>query len=128
MARPRFNCDCCGFCCRSIGGIQQLVQYDRGDGVCCHLTDANLCDIYESRPEVCNVEKMYPKVSAEMSREEYYTLMEESCKLLKDRFRNRLDAAKDREDMLRLLRHVPPKAAIMLMSETAPSPSRLFNT
>lgn len=86
MASLRFNCDRCGLCCRSIGGIPQLKQYDRGDGVCCHLTDANLCDMYESRPEVCNVERMYSRFAGEMKRDEYYSMMEASCDYLKKNF------------------------------------------
>lgn len=92
MASPRFNCDRCGLCCRSIGGIPQLKQFDRGDGVCRHLTDANLCDMYESRPEVCNVEKMYSRFASEMSMEEYLSMMEASCDCLKKNFsRNQLN-------------------------------------
>ena len=86
MSAPRFNCDRCGLCCRSIGGIPQLKQFDRGDGVCCHLTDANLCDMYESRPEVCNVEKMYSRFASEMSMDEYLSMMEASCRCLKENF------------------------------------------
>lgn len=92
MASLRFNCDRCGLCCRSIGGIPQLKQFDRGDGVCCHLTDANLCDMYESRPEVCNVEKMYSRFASEMSVDEYLSMMEGSCDCLKKNFsRNQLN-------------------------------------
>ena len=86
MASPRFTCDCCGLCCKSIGGIPQLRQFDRGDGICCHLTDANLCDIYESRPEVCDVERMYSRFSSEMTKAEYYSMMEASCNYLKNHF------------------------------------------
>ena len=46
------------------------------------LTD-NLCSIYESRPDICNVEKMYDFFKAQMSEEEYCQLMTESCKALK---------------------------------------------
>lgn len=83
MSKPCFNCDCCGLCCRNIGGIPQLRQYDLGDGVCCHLTDANLCDIYESRPEVCNVERMYSRFADDMTRAEYFSMMEKACAILK---------------------------------------------
>ena len=83
MTKPRFNCDCCGLCCRNIGGIPQLSQFDRGDGVCCHLTGENLCDIYENRPEVCSVERMYSRFSSQMTKAEYYEMMELSCEFLK---------------------------------------------
>lgn len=81
-----FSCDRCGQCCRHIGGILQLRPYDRGDGVCCHLTDGNLCDIYDSRPEVCSVDRMYVRFAGELTREQYDALMMKSCECLKKGF------------------------------------------
>lgn len=78
-----FKCDCCGICCRTIGGISLLEQFDRGDGVCCHLTDENLCGIYNSRPEICNVEAMFKYFSDKMTKEEYFKLNTDSCMALK---------------------------------------------
>ena len=86
MSALLFECDCCGLCCRLIGNIPQLKHFDRGDGVCCHLTDANLCDMYESRPEVCSVERMYSHFSSEMTKEEYLAMMGVSCKYIKEHF------------------------------------------
>ena len=81
----RFACDKCGICCKLIGGIPQLAAFDRGDGVCIHLRADNLCAIYESRPDICNVEKMYTLFRDRMTEEEYLQLMTESCRLLKER-------------------------------------------
>ncbi len=111
MSSPRFNCDRCGLCCRSIGGIPQLRQYDRGDGVCCHLTDANLCDMYESRPEVCNVEKMYSRFASEMSMDEYLSMMEASCRCLKENFSQGLRNQPNNSALDAFLQKVP-KASI----------------
>ena len=77
-----FKCDKCGICCKMLTGIPQLAAFDRGDGVCIHLKD-NLCSIYESRPDICNVEKMYVFFKEQMSEEEYLQLMSDSCKVLK---------------------------------------------
>ncbi|MBE6392993.1 MAG: YkgJ family cysteine cluster protein [Lentisphaerae bacterium] len=77
-----FQCDKCGICCKLLKGIPQLAAFDRGDGVCIHLKD-NLCSIYESRPDICNVEKMYVFFKEQMSEEEYLQLMSNSCKVLK---------------------------------------------
>lgn len=77
-----FQCDKCGICCRLLKYVPQLAAFDRGDGVCIHLKD-NLCSIYESRPDICNVEKMYDFFKAQISEEEYCQLMTESCKALK---------------------------------------------
>ena len=77
-----FKCDKCGICCKMLTGIPQLAAFDRGDGVCIHLKN-NLCSIYESRPDICNVEKMYVFFKEQMSEEEYLQLMSDSCKVLK---------------------------------------------
>ena len=77
-----FKCDKCGICCKMLTGIPQLAAFDRGDGVCIHLKD-NLCSIYESRPDICNVGKMYFFFKEQMSEDEYLQLMSDSCKVLK---------------------------------------------
>jgi Fe-S-cluster containining protein len=53
-----FPCIQCGLCCREIGNTPALAEFNRGDGVCCHLKN-KLCDIYEQRPVICNVQIMY---------------------------------------------------------------------
>lgn len=80
-----FLCDKCGKCCRLLGGIPQLVAFDRGDGVCIHL-QGNLCDIYDHRPDICNVEKMFSQFSSRMTYDEYLALMSNSCDHLKKNF------------------------------------------
>lgn len=78
-----FLCTKCGLCCRNIDKIPELKEYDVGDGVCVHLTEGNLCDIYDTRPDICNVERMFEiKYKDIISREEYEHLNEEGCKLL----------------------------------------------
>ena len=81
-----FICDQCGLCCRMLACVPQLAAFDRGDGVCRHLTENNLCEIYDSRPDICNVEKMYPAFASQMSKEEYCVRMTEACLLIKKRF------------------------------------------
>lgn len=78
-----FRCIKCGLCCRNIDKIPELKEYDQGNGVCIHLTGDNLCDIYDSRPEICNVDITYEKKYKNLiSRDEYDRLNEEGCKLL----------------------------------------------
>ena len=79
----RFHCDKCGLCCRSLKFVPQLAAFDRGDGVCRYLTGSNLCQIYDTRPDICNVDKMYALFASEMSKTVYYTIMEQACALLK---------------------------------------------
>lgn len=80
-----FTCTKCGLCCCNIDLVPELSEYDMGNGVCIHLTEDNLCDIYSSRPDICNVEKMFDtKYRYLMSKEEYDHLNEEGCKLLQE--------------------------------------------
>lgn len=88
MPSPRFECDRCGLCCRLIGNVPQLRHFDRGDGICIHLTPDNLCDIYENRPEVCSVERMYSRFSSRLTKEEYLEAMARSCIMLKSHYRD----------------------------------------
>ena len=61
-----------------------MKEYHNGDGVCIHLREDNLCDIYSDRPDICNVKKMFEiKYKKYMSRDEYDRLNEEGCKLLR---------------------------------------------
>ena len=80
----KFQCDKCGICCRHIENIPELKEFDSGNGRCIYLSDDNLCAIYKSRPDICNVEKMfYKKYAHQMSEEEYILLNLEGCKQLK---------------------------------------------
>ncbi len=81
----KFDCDGCGECCRHINYIPQLSDFDNGSGVCIHLV-GNLCDIYENRPEICRVDVMYEKYySAQYTREEFYSINQSVCKILKSK-------------------------------------------
>lgn len=58
-----FPCSGCGACCKSILLSPKTAWLDRGDGVCKHFDDnGRVCTIYENRPDVCNVRKMYEKL------------------------------------------------------------------
>lgn len=81
-----FTCTKCGFCCRNIGEIPELAEFHTGDGICIHLSDENLCNIYANRPDICNVEKMYELTyKAIMSKSEYERRNMEGCKLLRSK-------------------------------------------
>ena len=69
-----------------------LERFDRGDGVCVHLTADNLCGIYEHRPLICNVDRQYEKFWADkMTREQFYALQKNGCDYLKkmEAYKNR---------------------------------------
>ncbi|MBR1442153.1 MAG: YkgJ family cysteine cluster protein [Firmicutes bacterium] len=82
-----FVCDKCGICCKHIGQVPQLKQFDSGDGKCIHLTEDNLCDIYSDRPDICNVDKTYELLFKEkMAKEEYIKLNIKICNELKNKY------------------------------------------
>jgi Fe-S-cluster containining protein len=41
-----------------LKNVPALSKYDKGNGVCRHLK-SNRCEIYEHRPVICNVQRMY---------------------------------------------------------------------
>ena len=81
-----FQCDCCGLCCKHLAESDLYRELDRGDGVCMFFNEeTNLCDIYEDRPVLCNVDRMYELYIKDMfTREEYYALNYDACKKFKE--------------------------------------------
>ena len=81
----KFNCDCCGICCRNVNKSFLQVDFDRGDGVCKNFDDdTNLCKIYKNRPLVCNVDAYYEKfLSKLMSRAEFHEINYKVCESLR---------------------------------------------
>lgn len=75
-----FECQKCGQCCKNIGKTGLLKDFENEKGECIHLTKDNLCSIYDQRPDICNVEKMYKLYF--MSLEEYIEYNKAICKVL----------------------------------------------
>lgn len=81
----KFSCSQCGECCRNLDKSSLYDALDRGDGVCKFL-QGNLCGIYEQRPLLCRVEESYYAFFRKfMSKEVYYKLNYEACKILKEK-------------------------------------------
>lgn len=80
------NCgNCKAYCCRKIGMVNK--DLDRGDGVCKHLDENNKCEIYNNRPLICSVDRLYESIYKYiMSREEYDELNKQGCDKLKEEF------------------------------------------
>jgi len=80
-----FKCDKCGECCRNVGRTKELIEYDRGDGICKFLDEkTNLCKIYENRPLICRVDDMYKEYFYKyLTKDEYYELNLKACITLK---------------------------------------------
>ncbi len=84
--RRKFDCSCCGLCCRNLDKNPYLKDTELcgADGVCIYLDqNTNLCTIYDSRPLICRVDDLYDsRYRDRMSRSEYYKLCHEICKIL----------------------------------------------
>lgn len=80
-----FLCDKCGICCRQVGNSPFGKNLALESGICKYLNQkTNLCDIYENRPVICNVDKYYDLCLSEvMTREECYKINRNICKILK---------------------------------------------
>lgn len=74
-----FPCTKCGACCRLIGNLPEMKDFNRGDGVCKNLTKDNLCKIYDSRPDICRMDKMQPPV---MTNQEWHRRNAIACNKL----------------------------------------------
>ena len=52
------ECRGCGACCRSAAGLISLPEYwDEEKKKCIYLTEENLCEIYEDRPDICRIKE-----------------------------------------------------------------------
>ncbi len=77
-----FQCIQCGLCCRKIDKVPELNDFHNGNGICKYLNN-NKCSIYETRPDICNVEIMYQKEYYKyMSKKEFYEENYKVCQLL----------------------------------------------
>ena len=80
----KFKCSGCGACCRQAA---KVGLPDRGDGGCVYLKDDNSCSIYENRPDICRVDKMYenlPGLSDQLTLKEWYVENTKACHQLID--------------------------------------------
>lgn len=104
MTDITFNCTKCGACCRQVGFIMQVmlsehresmpehlrVTYDEfpyrplKDGSCFMLDpETNLCRIYDDRPDMCNLDKLYGRFPAGAANlKEWYRQCADSCNTL----------------------------------------------
>jgi Fe-S-cluster containining protein len=82
-----FQCDKCGACCMNLKRSEIYSDLDRGDGICIHFNEeTKLCNIYDNRPDICNVDKLYKLFFADkISVSKYYQLNYQACVILKGR-------------------------------------------
>lgn len=62
-----------------------MKTFNRGDGVCKHLTADNLCAIYSERPPLCNGEQVYKKFFSGITVEEFHQIVGMLCKEVRRR-------------------------------------------
>ena len=68
-----------------IGETGLLKEFDRGDGVCKYLTDDKKCAIYEERPDLCRIDKMYEVYYKKyFSKKEFYIKNAQMCNFLQE--------------------------------------------
>jgi len=84
-----FPCTSCGLCCQNISNIKELERYDLGNGICKYFDSiSNLCTIYENRPDICRVDKMFDLVySKEFTQEEFYIGNAKVCNDLQEQYK-----------------------------------------
>lgn len=84
-----FPCTTCGLCCQNISLVKKLKDFDLGNGTCKYYDVINFkCTIYEERPDICNVEKMFAlKYHKFFSRNEFYILNANICNELQEKYK-----------------------------------------
>ena len=89
MTLPAFPCTQCGLCCRNVHLAEQTQYLDRGDGACRHYSDADMqCLIYETRPDICRVDRQYRMHYAQrFSWEAFVEANTQVCKLLQQQLK-----------------------------------------
>ena len=87
MNELKFPCSGCGCCCKRVGMVKQfLIEEEfpynaKEDGSCEMLID-NKCSVYDNRPDICDVYKMFLK--SDMDIKEYYKVNIEQCNKFMD--------------------------------------------
>ncbi len=84
-----FPCTQCGLCCQNITNIEELKEFDLGNGICKYFDkNKNICKIYETRPNICKIEKMFDiKYNKYFSKDEFYELNAKACNELQERYK-----------------------------------------
>ncbi len=83
-----FPCTSCGLCCQNITQIEELKDFDLGDGICKYFDKViNNCKIYDTRPDICRVDLMFEKEYYKYySKEDFYKLNAQVCNKLQEQF------------------------------------------
>lgn len=84
-----YPCTNCGACCRHIGDAKQILNtkpeyafpysWDES-GKCEMLGDDNKCKVYDTRPTICDIDKM--NKFYKMSKKQFYKMNVKACHVL----------------------------------------------
>ncbi len=76
----------CGKCCKNLLNNNLYKHLHTGDGICIYFNNEKLlCNIYNERPDICNVDLSYEKYFKSIyTKEEYYELNYEGCRILNE--------------------------------------------
>ena len=83
-----FPCSGCGLCCQNIKNINELKEYDLGNGICMHFdSKTNSCNIYDERPIICRVDKMFElKYNKQFNKDDFYIVNANVCNSLQEQY------------------------------------------
>ena len=85
--KKTFACYSCGACCHFIHLEDGHAHFKHPEfDHCKHLTKDNKCAIYDTRPDICRVDKQYDlQFSTDEYWEEYCEISLKACKILEDK-------------------------------------------
>lgn len=81
---PNFKCTGCGACCKTLDlfGLEELKKNGLKtiDGKTCeNLKEDNTCGIYDTRPDMCRVNKNWERLKEEGDIFSYHKRMADMC-------------------------------------------------
>jgi Fe-S-cluster containining protein len=81
-----FPCTNCGLCCQNISSINELKDFDLGNGTCKYFDNiSSSCKIYEARPNICRIDKMYEiKYNNFFTKNDFYIENSKVCNKLQE--------------------------------------------
>ena len=79
----QYDCKRCGSCCRNVNLCEEMKMLDRGDGICKHLNENNLCRIYDKRPNLCNGQYVYEHFYSQMTVADYHKMIAKLCEQIR---------------------------------------------
>jgi len=80
------TCSSCGLCCQHIAKVPELKEFNLGNGTCKYYDALNKsCKIYETRPDICRVDRMYElRYHKDFTKEEYRISNAKICNSLQE--------------------------------------------